>query len=233
MVHVTDATPEHAVRSARTPGATAAHRGVRRQKALETRWRIMDAALAEFTERGYHDTTMAAIAERAGVAVQTVYLGSARRADFWRSSSATPCSAARATVRSDRPTRPRRSGARWPSPTAPQRSPLGSTRRFRSTSAPRRSATPGVRPTLSDPESPTGGCGARRCDSTDACRWCEALADHGSLRADLSVEEAADVLATTLSPQSFLAFTVDRGWTVDHLGTWLKDALPRLLLARR
>ena len=35
----------------------------------------MDAALAEFTERGYHDTTMAAIAERAGVAVQTVYLG--------------------------------------------------------------------------------------------------------------------------------------------------------------
>ena len=35
----------------------------------------MDAAHAEFTERGYHDTTMAAIAERAGVAVQTVYLG--------------------------------------------------------------------------------------------------------------------------------------------------------------
>ena len=52
-----------------------AHRGARREKARETRWRIMDAALAEFTEHGYHDTTMAAIAERAGVAVQTVYLG--------------------------------------------------------------------------------------------------------------------------------------------------------------
>ena len=46
----------------------------------------------------------------------------------------------------------------------------------------------------------------------------QALADHGALRAGLSVEEAADILATTLSPQSFLAFTVDRGWTVEHLG---------------
>lgn len=61
----------------------------------------------------------------------------------------------------------------------------------------------------------------------------QALAARGSLRPGLSVEEAADVLATTLSPQSFLAFTVDRGWTVDHLGAWLKDALPRLLVERR
>src|SRR6187551_2878748 len=76
LEYVSDtAAAENAAPGARTPSARAAHRGVRRQKALETRWRIMDAALAEFTERGYHDTTMAAIAERAGVAVQTVYLG--------------------------------------------------------------------------------------------------------------------------------------------------------------
>src|SRR5688572_9667490 len=72
---MTDTTPEPAARSVRTPGTTAAHRAVRRQKALETRWRILDAAHAEFTVHGYHDTTMAAVAERAGVAVQTVYLG--------------------------------------------------------------------------------------------------------------------------------------------------------------
>ena len=78
--------------------------------------------------------------------------------------------------------------------------------------------------------SPNGGCGAKRYGSTDACTWCKPLAEHGWLRAGLSVEEGADILATTLSPQSFLAFTVDRGWTVDHLGEWLKHALPRLLL---
>ena len=54
----------------------------------------------------------------------------------------------------------------------------------------------------------------------------------GALLEGLSVEEAADVLATTLSPQSFLAFTVDRGWSVYHLGAWLQDALPRLLVER-
>lgn len=31
-------------------------------------------------------------------------------------------------------------------------------------------------------------------------------------------------------PQTFLAFTLERGWTVDRLGAWLKDALPRLLV---
>jgi hypothetical protein len=58
----------------------------------------------------------------------------------------------------------------------------------------------------------------------------QSLADHGLLRAGLSVEEGADILGTTLSPQAFLAFTLDRGWTVDHLGAWLKDALPTLLV---
>ena len=61
---MTTAPSDDAARGPRTPGAGSVHRGVRRRKALETRWRIMDAALAEFTERGYHDTTMAAIAER-------------------------------------------------------------------------------------------------------------------------------------------------------------------------
>jgi AcrR family transcriptional regulator len=45
----------------------------RRERAAETRRRMLDAATACFTADGYRGTTMAAIADRAGVAVQTLY----------------------------------------------------------------------------------------------------------------------------------------------------------------
>ncbi|MGI5131199.1 TetR/AcrR family transcriptional regulator [Pseudonocardia sp. CA-107938] len=45
----------------------------RKEKAQATRRRILDSALAAFTERGYSDTTVEAVARDAGVAVQTVY----------------------------------------------------------------------------------------------------------------------------------------------------------------
>ncbi|MFE3559434.1 TetR/AcrR family transcriptional regulator [Streptomyces sp. NPDC059193] len=47
--------------------------GTRREKAAQTRRRIMDAAQALFTERGYAATSIERIAKSAGVAVQTVY----------------------------------------------------------------------------------------------------------------------------------------------------------------
>ena len=45
----------------------------RRERAKATHWRIIKAAYEAFCERGYAGTTMAYVAERAGVAVQTVY----------------------------------------------------------------------------------------------------------------------------------------------------------------
>jgi AcrR family transcriptional regulator len=45
----------------------------RRARAKATHWRIVKAAYESFCERGYAGTTMAHVAERAGVAVQTVY----------------------------------------------------------------------------------------------------------------------------------------------------------------
>jgi AcrR family transcriptional regulator len=46
----------------------------RRSQAAATRAAILDAALRLFAERGYARTSMAAIADEAGVAVKTVYL---------------------------------------------------------------------------------------------------------------------------------------------------------------
>src|SRR5262245_45247317 len=43
------------------------------RKSEETRARILEAALALFLERGYQETTMRAIADRAGVAIGNAY----------------------------------------------------------------------------------------------------------------------------------------------------------------
>jgi AcrR family transcriptional regulator len=45
----------------------------RREQAIRTRNRMLDAALALFMEQGYDDTTIQQVAGAAGVAVQTVY----------------------------------------------------------------------------------------------------------------------------------------------------------------
>lgn len=230
---MTDTSPEHSTRNARAAGATAVHRGVRRRKALETRWRIMDAALAEFTERGYHDTTMAAIAERAGVAVQTVYLGFRTKSGLLEELVG---NAVLGRTREGEIGRPdetdgfvralaERDGATALAMWVDMALPIYE--RASAISDAGRSAY------SSDPEIADWWSRSEALRLDGCLRMARALDDHGALRSGLSVDEAADILATTLSDRSFLAFTVDRGWSVEHLGTWLKDALPRLLVETR
>ena len=228
-----DSLSEQAPHGARAPGPGAAHRGVRRQKALETRWRVMDAALAEFTERGYHDTTMAAIAERAGVAVQTVYLGFRTKSGLLEELVG---NAVLGRTR-DGEIGPPDETEGWARALS---EPDGTTSLalfvdmalpvYERTSA---ISDAGRSAYASDPYLAEWWVRSEALRLDGCLQMVRALADHGALRPGLSVEEAADVLATTLSPQSFLAFTVDRGWSVDHLGAWLKDALPRLLVDAR
>jgi AcrR family transcriptional regulator len=54
----------------------------RRQAAARTRAAILDAARQLFTERGYAATPVAAIAERAGVALDTVYASVGRKPEL-------------------------------------------------------------------------------------------------------------------------------------------------------
>jgi AcrR family transcriptional regulator len=56
----------------------------RRQAAAHTRTAILDAARELFTERGYAATPMTAIADRAGVALDTVYAAAGRKPDLAR-----------------------------------------------------------------------------------------------------------------------------------------------------
>lgn len=62
------------------PVKTRPYRSPRRQaQAAATRTAVLEAARALFTERGYASTTVAAVAERAGVAVDTVYSAVGRK----------------------------------------------------------------------------------------------------------------------------------------------------------
>lgn len=56
------------------PRSTTRHREAGAASRAETRRRLLDAATAEFAERGYAAATVARIAARAGVTVQTLYL---------------------------------------------------------------------------------------------------------------------------------------------------------------
>ncbi len=56
--------------------------GPRAARARETRRRIIDAALRLFVDEGYMATTMSAIAQDAGVAVQTLYLAFGSKASI-------------------------------------------------------------------------------------------------------------------------------------------------------
>lgn len=50
------------------------HSPLRADQARQTRHRVLDAAFALFVERGYAGTTITAVAERAGVSPETIYL---------------------------------------------------------------------------------------------------------------------------------------------------------------
>jgi AcrR family transcriptional regulator len=59
-------------------------RNKRREAAARTREAILDAALALFSDRGYAATPMTAIAEQAGVALDTVYASVGRKPELAR-----------------------------------------------------------------------------------------------------------------------------------------------------
>jgi hypothetical protein len=46
----------------------------------------------------------------------------------------------------------------------------------------------------------------------------------GGLRADLSVDEAADVIWATNSSELYVLLTVERGWAPERYERWLADA---------
>jgi AcrR family transcriptional regulator len=64
-------------------GARTYRSELRQRQAAETRRRVVESAIEEFGERGYHGATFARIAKRAGVSVETVRANGPKTALLW------------------------------------------------------------------------------------------------------------------------------------------------------
>ena len=198
---------------------------VREEQAARTRSRILEAAGDLFAADGYGRTTIRAIADRAGVANDTVYavFGSkARVLTALIDQHMAP--AAGVTNVLDRPE------AQAVRDEPDQRRQL---HLFASDMA---AVSARVRPvyeilrTASAVETEMGAIhaemdGYRLRNMTEAAGW---LAANGPLRVD--VEEAGEIIWALASPDLARMLCDVRGWTQEAYATWLEDALSRVLL---
>jgi AcrR family transcriptional regulator len=197
----------------------------RRERSRRTRARVVEAATALFVEHGYLGTTIEAVAERAGVAVQTVYyVFGTKRALLAAVLDASIAGDAEPVAVLDRP---------WfdALATAPD-----------AATAVERMVTAGVeiiaraapvhevvRRAATDAEVGALLDRNRAGRRSDQRRLVEVLAGAGHLRAGLDVDTAADVTYALLNEEVFQLLTVDCGWSLDRFRQWAIDLMVQQL----
>ena len=199
----------------------------RQAQARETRQQILEAARRLFTTRGFAGTTVQALAQEAGVAVETIYaaFGSkrevlARLVDLAVAGDDEPIPLldrpGPQRVRSEPDQRRQiRLFARDMGAIMGRVGPLFEVMRGAATSEPEIAEL--LRRLLI----------ARRESMRVFVAWVER---NGPLRPGLSADEAADIVWTLSSAEVHHLLTVDRGWTTARYTQWLGDTLIVLLL---
>ena len=202
----------------------------RQAAALETRGAIVAAARELFVENGYGGTSMAAIAAAAGISHETVYAAFGPKPALFRHLVETALSgtdepvpalereSTRAMQAEPDPTRMLQMYAHVVRLLQERLAPLFDVLRDGARTEP-------VLKDLADELS------ARRVGHMRALA--ANLAAKGGLRADLPIELATDILWVMISPEYYLLWVRDRGWTADAFEHWLTDAFQRLLLPQR
>ncbi|MET1004375.1 MAG: TetR/AcrR family transcriptional regulator [Propionibacteriaceae bacterium] len=197
-------------------------------QAAANRAAVLEAAAQLLIDKGYSQTTMAAVARLAGVSVETVYKTFGNKPALVREVLGA------AVVGDDEPValmdRPDMQAALH-APTGAQillalvQASMDILARLGPLLA-----TLLVAARAGEPELREIAAQAGQQRLTDLTRVIDAVAATGDLRADLDVPHAADVLWRIGSPEVYLQLTVDRGWTVDEYQTWLAETLQTLLL---
>lgn len=216
------------VKDVKPPGRPRSYDASRRQRAADqTRGGIVAAAQELFLANGYALTTMAAIAQAAGVALDTVYASVGPKPALFRRLVEMAISGADQPIAAAERDYVRQIQA---APRAQRKLELyaqahrGIQERLAPLFAVLREAAP-AHPELAALWQEISQRRARnmRLFAAD-------LAATGSLRADLSLEEAADVIWATNSPEFYLLLVRERGWTPARVEGWLADTWRRLLL---
>jgi AcrR family transcriptional regulator len=199
----------------------------RQQQAQRTRRSVIDSAHRLFLERGFAATTMPAVAEAAGVSVQTVYkvFGTKTRLakavfDVAMAGDDEP------GVMLDRPLLARAHAE----PDAHRKLQLYGD--FLAEVAPRHVPIQLVirDAAATDPEAKAVWAQLQADRLRAMTTFARALHTAGHLRPGISTAEARDVLWTYNSAEVFQLLVTERGWSPRRYGRWVADALTAALL---
>jgi AcrR family transcriptional regulator len=196
----------------------------RREAALQTRERILDAAAARFVEHGFAGTTIAAVAADASTAAETVYATLGSKLALLE---AVVRAAARGEedieiLEQEGPARVAAAGT--------QREQLA----LFADDVTRRLARAGpllgvvAAAAASEPELAELARRNHEARLANLRTFPGALERHGSLR--LEAEEASETIWALASPELYLLLTEQRGWSPTRYAAWLTDSLGALLL---
>lgn len=198
----------------------------RREKAAITRRRIRDAARELFAEHGYVGTTMDAVADRADVAVQTVYFV------FHTKSELLHAVLEAAVLGEESPLPPDRTA--WWAAMAASPDARAAVGHFVGGVSDILARVAPLLPTFAGAASEPGV--AETWDRSQQLRLdgyadvVGLLDDRFGLRDGLDRREGTDVLFTLLGPDVYRQLVLDRGWTHARWTAWVEALLVRELL---
>jgi AcrR family transcriptional regulator len=200
----------------------------RRARSQATRRRILDAAQTLMVEYGYRATTISAIAGRAHVHVDTVYQLVGRKQVVLRQLVEQALSGADRTVAAE--DRPYVAAIRAEAdPVRKIAIYAAATRAMLTRVGPLYIALRDAAGTEPDARQLWREFSDRRAQNMRL--FARDLADTGSLRPDLSLDQAADTVWATNSPEVYVLLTGERNWSPEQYEAWLTDTWTRLLLA--
>jgi AcrR family transcriptional regulator len=195
----------------------------RREQAIRTRNRMLDAALALFMEQGYDDTTIQQVADAAGVAVQTVYYTFGNKARLL-------AEVEDRVVLGDAPSE------QWDEqPWATELQSETDPRKLLDLFVEVDSQIKGrVSPFIArlGASLPNDTSRAARHLRRDVFfgTVIDRLQQLGALRSGLSRDRALDILRVVNSPEAYVELTERRGWSADEWRAWLGRVLRAELL---
>jgi TetR/AcrR family transcriptional regulator, regulator of autoinduction and epiphytic fitness len=202
----------------------------RRAQAAQTRRDIVAAAHQVFLDRGYAGTTMAAVAEAAGVVVETIYRAFGSKAGLFK--AVIEAAVAGGAERAEIPSEQRPAIRAVIEETDPRR-------QFELYAR----TQPGIHRRLGPLAKVLAGAAAADADLATVARqlderrlagmggFANLLAERGALRPDMSIAEARDVMWTLASHPVYDLLVNECGWAPERYRDWLADTMARAVLA--
>ncbi len=199
----------------------------RKEAAQRTRRSIIEAAGRLFLDRGYAATTMPAIAQAAGIALDTVYATVGKKPMLFRLLVETAISGRDEAVPAEQRDYVHAIRAE-PNARAKLKIYAAAIGSIQPRLAPLFQVLQAAAPLDPDLEALWREISQRR--AANMLLLAEELAETGQLRKGLSVSMAADIIWSMNSPEFYLLLVGHRKWPLKDFEIWLADAWARLLL---